>query len=125
MMFYTGIDAALFHLGFQDAKYIGVPSSKESYEHFDQGGRVLYCIGQGPMRSPGHPSGNQSYLNQMLLRGEQHVYPVFKVYSNCVEYMGNYRILSFTKTMSFEGFMYFRYKLFREFISEPIVNSDN
>ena len=123
-MFFTGVETALFNLGFgTSTKYIKVPSSKESYEHFEQAGRRLICIGQGHMRSPGHPSGHQYYLNQMLLRGDQDLYPVFQIYSNCVQYMGNYRVISYKKTMSFEGFMYFEYILFRESLGGTTLGS--
>ena len=44
----------------------------------------------------------------------QHLYPTFRIYSNYVEYMGTYRLISYSKKMSFQGFMYYEYKLFRE-----------
>jgi hypothetical protein len=115
-MFFRSFDTALYYLGIPSTlPCLLIYEAKYSYEHFTHNGKILYCIGQGPKSSHGHPSGNQSILKQIFLnlRVNQDLYPAFRVFSNCVEYMGNYRLVSFKKVMSFEGFVYFEYKLFR------------
>ena len=90
--------------------------SKGSYEYFERNDSILVCIGQGPKSSPGHPSGNQYDSNQLLLHGPsslQHLYPVFRIFSDSVEYVGNYRLLNWRKRVSFEGFAYYEYKFTR------------
>lgn len=115
-MLFNTFDEALYCLAIpDDLKCLTIAHCKGSYEAFTQNGRVLYCIGQGRKRSPGHPGGHQILENQVLLTvSGQRLYPAFHIFSNYIVYMGNYRLLSFKKTMSFEGFMYYEYKLFRE-----------
>lgn len=114
-MFFKTFDQALETLSIPNGQWcITIGHSKDSYESFSHGGNVLLCIGQGLKRSPGHPSGHQSLETQMLLKSSQHLYPTFRIYSNYVEYMGTYRLISYSKKMSFQGFMYYEYKLFRE-----------
>ena len=114
-MFFNTFDQALETLSIPNGQWcITIGHSKDSYESFSHAGNVLHCIGQGRKRSPGHPSGHQSLEAQMLLKSPQHLYPTFRIYSNYVEYMGTYRLISYSKKMSFQGFMYYEYKLFRE-----------
>ena len=116
-MFFKTFDQALETLSIPNGQWcIAIGHSKDSYESFSHAGNVLHCIGQGRKRSPGHPSGHQSLEAQVLLKRTkyQHLYPTFRIYSNYVEYMGAYRLISYSKKMSFQGFMYYEYKLFRE-----------
>lgn len=115
-MFFRTFDSAIYYLDIPHSMLcLTIYEAKYSYEYFTHNGKTLYCIGQGPKRSHGHPSGNQSISQQIFLNGtaNQYLYPVFRIFSNCVEYMGNYRLVSFKKAVSFEGFAYFDYKLFR------------
>ena len=113
-MFFNSVYDGLYYLNINDTvRYLTVFHSKESYEYFTQNGRILYSVGQGYKRTSGHPSGHQYFLKQILLNSKyQSDYPVFRIFSDAVEYMGNYRLLSYKKKMSFEGFMYYEYKLF-------------
>ena len=114
-MYFKTFDEALYLLSIPDTlKCLKIVHDKGSYESFTQNGRILYCVGQGRKKSPGHPSGHQAMSKQILLNGNQRLYPAFRILSNCVEYMGNYRLVSYKKAISFEGFLYFEYKLFRE-----------
>lgn len=120
----------MFFKNFEDATYylriekhtacVFIYQCKESYEYFTHKNRILYCIGQGPKRSHGHPSGNQHSSRQQFTNGDtnQWLYPVFKAYSNCVEYVGDYKLVSYKKEISFEGFVYFQYKMMRHSISK-------
>lgn len=120
-MFFSSIDYALYYLNIKDnIKYLSVYHSKDSYEYFTQGGNILYSVGQGYQRSPGHPSGNQLYSKQILLNTNQTQYPVFRIFSDAVEYMGNYRLISYNKAITFSGFQYFKYKLYRQSIIQPL-----
>ena len=115
-MFFELLDDAMYYLNIADnTTCLAIHQCAESYERFTQGGRILFCIGQGYKRSYGHPSGNQHLGQQKLLTGNhrQQQYPVFKIFSNCVEYMGNYTLITYKKAISFEGFVYFEYKLVR------------
>ena len=116
-MYFNTLDDALQCLSIQpNLKLLLIAHCKGSYESFTQNGRVLYCIGQGRKRTPGHPSGHQNLSNQILLKKSetQRLYPAFRIFPNCVEYMGEYRLVSYRRTMSFEGFLYFEYKLLRD-----------
>ena len=124
-MFFRSFEIALYYLGIPSTlPCLLIYEAKYSYEHFTHNGKILYCIGQGPKSSHGHPSGNQSISKQIFLNGtaNQYLYPAFRVFSNCVEYMGNYRLVSFKKVMSFEGFVYFEYRLFRFNITRMNTN---
>jgi hypothetical protein len=114
-MFFKTFESALYCLNFpNNTRYIYIVQCKGSYEYFERNDSVLVCIGQGPKSSPGHPSGNQYDSNQLLLGGSlQHLYPVFRIFSDSVEYVGNYRLLNWRKTISFEGFAYYEYKFTR------------
>ena len=120
-MFYNNIYDALYYLDIKDnIRYLTVTHSKDSYEYFTQNDRILYTVGQGRKRSSGHPSGHQHYSQQVLINTTyQDEYPVFRIFSDAVQYMGNYRLISYRKTNSFEGFMYFEYKFFRQRILKP------
>lgn len=125
-MFFNTLDDAVSHLRPADIlypkSYITVNNSKDSYEYFTQNGRVFYSIGQGYQRSPGHPSANQDLSKQLLIYtiDQQRIFPVFRIFSNCVEYMGNYKYISYKKRVSFAGFQYFEYRFFRQF-SPPFI----
>ena len=121
LMYFRTFDEALNCLAIANLKCLTIAHCKGSYESFTQNGRVLHCIGQGRKRSPGHPSGHQNLAKQILLTGNQRLYPVFHIYKTYVEYMGNYRLISYKRTMSFEGFLYFEYKFFRENVYQSIV----
>lgn len=122
-MFFELLDDAIYYLSIaENTTCIAIHQCADSYERFTQGGRMLICIGQGYKKSYGHPSGNQHFGQQKLLTGKyrQHQYPVFKIFSNYVEYMGNYKLVSYKKTISFEGFVYFEYKLLRASICKVL-----
>jgi len=97
-----------------------------SIERFTQGGRVLTKIGVGRMKSPGHPGGNQQLHTQLpFFRSvsKQRVFPVFWVKNSKTMYMGDYKLSSYGKRQSFEGFTYFSFTMHRV-TSGPIVNKD-
>jgi len=87
-----------------------------SIERFSQGGRVLTKIGVGRMKSPGHPGGNQQFHTQLPFfraMAKQHVFPVFWIKNSRTMYMGDYKLSSYGKRQSFEGFSYFCYTMHR------------
>ena len=116
-MFFKSFENAMYSLNFpNNTSCIYIVNCKGSYEYFERNDSILVCIGQGPKRSPGHPSGNQYDSNQLLLHGPsslQVLYPVFRIFLESVEYVGNYRLLNWRKTISFEGFAYYEYKFTR------------
>jgi len=114
-MFFKTFESAIYSLNFpKNTSCIYIVNCKGSYEYFERNDSVLVCIGQGPKSSPGHPSGNQYDSNQILLHGNlQDLYPVFRIFSDSVEYVGNYRLLNWRKRQSFEGFAYYEYKFTR------------
>ena len=116
-MFFKNFTNAIYCLDFPvGTTCLEIAQCDGSYEYFSQNNRVLHCIGQGPRRSPGHPSGNQRESRQCFLHGPsslQAIYPVFRIFANCIEYVGNYRLLSWKKKISFEGFIYFEFTLSR------------
>ena len=116
-MFFKTFENAIYCLNFpRNTCCIYIVQCKRSYEYFERNDSVLVCIGQGPKSSPGHPSGNQYDSNQLLLHGPpslQGLYPVFRIFSDSVEYVGNYRLIGWRKRISFEGFAYYEYKFTR------------
>lgn len=114
-MLFSDVKSALKLFGVLDTTTcIIVRPSKGSYEYFTQGNRVVVCVGQGRKKSPGHPIGHQHISQQVILSSSQQVFPVFIHYDTVVEYMGNYRLLSYKKVISNEGFVYFEYRLSRK-----------
>lgn len=123
-MFFSDVNDALLRLGIaHNTTCIVVRPSKDSYEYFTQGTRVLVCVGQGRKKSPGHPIGHQHISQQVIISSNQQVFPVFIAYDNFVEYMGNYRLLAYKKAISNEGFVYFEYRLSRKSIFNVVYQS--
>ena len=115
-------DEALKALNIPEDMYVfKISDDMKSLDSVKQGGQVLYKVGIGRMKSPGHPAGNQMYYRQMpiinSLRKYQRV-PVFRSISsnmpNLVEYLGMYRFNELKIGMSFEGFKYYIFKMYRQ-----------
>lgn len=98
---------------------ITIVESPDSLERFTQGGNVLYKLGVGRFRSPGHPAGNQQLHSQMPFFRAASTQLRFNVYRNTV-YMGQYALVDYCKKVSFEGFTYFLFTLHRRAALEKI-----
>jgi len=89
-----------------------------SIERFEQGGNKLILIGNGIVRSPGHPAGNQQYSSQVpiitSLVKSSHINVTYKKLDGSVVFMGEYYFNSISKRVSFEGFSYFQFVLIRK-----------
>lgn len=106
--------------------YLLVIDHKDSLEKIERDGKIVKVLGKGIMKSPGHPAGNQQNYNQIpfLLHAsiKPHLFPIYnKDYANRIEYLGQYKLLSFKIRMSFEGFRYYEYTMMRSVRSTPGV----
>jgi hypothetical protein len=94
-------------------EYLEIKLNKGSLEKFTQNNNVLYKIGLGKMKFPGHPAGNQQwYMQKPLL--QKSVFPTYKRDGEETIFMGYYGIETITKQVSFEGFSYFLFKLHKK-----------
>ena len=80
--------------------------------------RIILFPGFGLMKTPGHPSANQSLERQgeFLEKYKKQGYlPIF--YTNPlgggVLYLGDYKLKGLLKKVSFEGFQYYEYTFYR------------
>jgi hypothetical protein len=116
---FPDIKTALNHISVPRGwAYLKVIDHPKSLERITQDGHIIYVLGNGLLRSPGHPAGNQliaSQLKFLSLTQKQRLFPIFNI-EQCgdVVYMGNYKMLEYKKKLSFEGFSYFEYKMARE-----------
>ena len=106
---------------------LDVREAKGSLEHFQQAGNKLILIGNGIVKSPGHPAGNQQYCSQMdflrLLYKNTYVAVNYRKLDGTTLLMGEYYFKAMAKRQSFEGFTYFEYTFIRT--SKGITNSAN
>lgn len=97
---------------------LDVNEARDSIERFEQGGNKLILIGNGIIKSPGHPAGNQQYSSQVpiinsLIKASCITVNHQKLDGTTV-FMGEYYFKSIVKRVSFEGFSYFEYILLRK-----------
>jgi len=87
----------------------------ESYNRYDYSGRIIYYVGIGLTKSPGHPSGNQIQQRQRPFWQSwviQNTFPILrKRYDGIVELLGYYRVVNMQKRLGNEGFTYFEIEL--------------
>jgi hypothetical protein len=88
-----------------------------SYVKIGNNGNIIKYPGFGIMKTPGHPSANQMHERQQEFihkYAEQGFITVFYSEPNeVVKFLGNYRLISLKKTLSFEGFQYYEYTFHR------------
>lgn len=104
----------------EDIEYLEIIENNGSLDKFVQNGNVLYKIGFGKMKFPGHPAGNQQwYLQKAFLK--KWVFPTYKKVGDVSVFMGHYGIANITKRVSFEGFTYFLFRFHRK--NPDLLNS--
>ena len=110
----------------EDTFIIKISPDKESLDHVRPDYQVVYKVGIGLMKSPGHPAGNQMYHRQAPIVDsfrKYHTLPVVRVYHDGVtEYLGMYKYNELRIGMSFEGFKYYQFTLHRVKDSIPTTN---
>ena len=101
----------------EDMYVVKITDDKESLEHMRIDKHVIKILGKGIMKSPGHPSGNQSNRNQLPFLNtliKYHQVPVLhKMPTGTVEFIGYYRHLRTKIKVSNEGFRYYEFTLQR------------
>jgi hypothetical protein len=89
-----------------------------SIVRFVQGGNKLILIGNGIVKSPGHPAGNQQYSSQVpiinSLIKSSHINVTYKKLDGSTVFMGEYYFTGISKRVSFEGFSYFQFTFIRK-----------
>ena len=105
---------------------IVIKNHKDSLESIERDGHIVYVVGPGVLKSPGHPAGNQQFNRQFTMFKIASTSPyLFKIYNRDLEghteYLGEYKILDFKIKMSFAGFRYYEYKMARVKCSMPGV----
>ena len=87
----------------------------DTYNRCANSDRVIYYVGAGRTRSPGHPAGNHSEYKQTPFRRSwmlQNPFPVLrKRYDNTVVLLGYYYVDGISKRVGNEGFAYFQITL--------------
>lgn len=106
--------------------YLLVIDHQDSLEKIEREGQIVKVLGKGVMKSPGHPAGNQQYYRQMEFLSaatkKPYLFPIYnKDIFGRIEYLGQYKLLSYRIRMSFEGFRYFEYTMMRSVRSTPGV----
>ena len=97
---------------------IVIKDHKDSLESIQFNGRIIYIIGPGVLKSPGHPAGNQQYNRQFTIFNVASTKPyLFKIFNKDLEgrteFLGEYKLLDYKIKMSFAGFRYYEYKMIR------------
>lgn len=95
---------------------LDVIEHRDSYVKFLQRGNVIQYPGFGIMKSPHHPSANQSFESQDVFLGlykKQGYIPIFYRDGPFETLMGNYKLTKIIKRVSFAGFQYYEYTFFR------------
>jgi len=103
---------------------IVIQDHKDSLESIQRDGQIVYIVGPGILKSPGHPAGNQQYDRQFVIFNIAINPPyLFKIFNKDkekrIEFLGEYRLMSHTIKMSFEGFRYYEYKMVRVKLPTP------
>lgn len=93
-----------------------ITHAPEMYHEIKHGGRFIYYVGFGRMRSPGHPSSTQQYYRQNAFLNSiraANVIPVLHAFgkNKRVSLLGNYVAKDIYKRVSNEGFSYFLVRL--------------
>uniref|UniRef100_A0A6C0DQZ8 YDG domain-containing protein n=1 Tax=viral metagenome TaxID=1070528 RepID=A0A6C0DQZ8_9ZZZZ len=90
----------------------------DSYNQCTNLGRVIYYVGEGRRKSPGHPAGNQMENRQVAFRQSWHLQNLIpllhKRSDGSVVLLGYYRVSGMRKRMGNEGFTYFEFELRQE-----------
>ena len=88
-----------------------------SYNRILYNDRIVEYVGFGKMKSPGHPSAHQLIEKQdefIDVYKLQESVPIFRTLSpGVIKFMGNYKLKSLRKKLSFEGFQYYEYTFVR------------
>jgi len=93
-----------------------ITEAPESYHEIKHGGRFVYYVGFGLLRSPGHPASTQQYYRQNAFLNSiraANVIPVLHAVGikKRVRLLGNYVVKDIYKRVSNEGFAYFQVRL--------------
>jgi len=93
-----------------------ITDAPESYHLIKNGGRFVYYVGFGRLRSPGHPASTQQYNRQEPFLNSMQaetIIPVLHAVSKNkrVNLLGNYVVKDIYKQVSYEGFAYFHIRL--------------
>jgi hypothetical protein len=109
----------------EDIFIVNISTDLDSLDRVRSDLRVVYKVGLGGMKTPGHPSGNQMYYRQAPILDSLKKYaslPVIIKYSDgCIQYLGMFKFNYLRIKMSFEGFKYYEFELHRR---SPQANSE-
>ena len=116
---FKNFDDALIHYYMRETDtFIKIIEHPKSFERFSSNNCILYIIGEGPKSSPGYPSGNQLWCNQLNIIKKfiicSHV-PVFcESIDGTTEYIGKYVFKNFSKKIANNGFTYYEFTLLKK-----------
>jgi len=101
----------------QALKMLVINEDIRSYHKILYEGKIIEYVGVGPMRSHGHPYGNQQFARQksyFTTYGKSIRIPVFYTkIDGTITLLGKYIVDGWSKKLSDEGFAYFCFKLRR------------
>ena len=124
-VFFKSYDEAMEALKLpEDIFIVNISTDSDSLDRVRSDLRVVYKVGLGGMKTPGHPSGNQMYYRQAPILDSLKKYaslPVIIKYSDgCIQYLGMFKYKCLRIKTSFEGFKYYEFELHRR---SPEANS--
>jgi len=101
----------------EDIFIVNISTDLDSLDRVRSDLRVVYKVGLGGMKTPGHPSGNQMYYRQAPILDSLKKYaslPVLVRYSDgFIQYLGMFKYKCLRIKTSFEGFKYYEFELHR------------
>jgi hypothetical protein len=101
--------------------FLVIEDHRDSMESIERGGQIIKVVGKGPMKSPGHPAGNQMNKRQVPFFKTSKFLIFNRDLEKKVEYLGEYVILWHQIKLSDAGFRYFLFTMKRVIRSKPGV----
>ena len=101
--------------------FLVIEDHEASIEKIERGGQIVKLVGNGILKSPGHPAGNQFNENQLPFFKNNRFLIYNRDVEKKIEFLGTYNILGFKIKRSFEGFRYYEFTMKRVIRSMPGV----
>jgi hypothetical protein len=101
--------------------FIVIDDHVASIEKIERGGQIVTLVGNGILKSPGHPAGNQFNENQLPFFKTKRILIYNRDLEKKIEFLGTYVILRHKIKVSFEGFRYYEFTMKRVIRSMPGV----
>jgi hypothetical protein len=101
--------------------FIVIEDHIDSIEKIERDGQIVKLVGNGILKSPGHPAGNQLNESQLPFFKTKRFLIYNKDLEKKIEFLGTYVILRHKIKRSFEGFRFYEFTMKRVIRSMPGV----